>query len=103
MVCSQLQPVSQECLDVEQQGAQVLFVVMNDNKVIHVACIALFLPTALDPLIQFIHVDVGKQLTGEISDRNARAGCTRLAIAINDGIQHSQQRLVSNPPSHQPL
>ena len=82
----QLQLVCQKKLDINAQVPQPVFVVVQDNEVIHVAHIVLFREPALDALVKRVKLDVFKKLAGQIADRDAGTGVAGCVIAVDNPV-----------------
>ena len=87
----------QKSLYLDAHALQVRFVVMHYDKVVHVAGIVLFLQAVLHKFVQLVQVDVGAELTGQISNRQTHAGCwVQYVGGINDVAQQRQSWLACN-------
>jgi len=67
------QPVADEFLEGFNEAFQKFFIARHHHKVVGVACVMFDLHLVLNELVEFVHVDVGKQLRSEIADRQAMA------------------------------
>lgn len=65
----------------------MLFVVVQDNEIVHVSAVPLFPQSTLDVLVERVEIDVGHQLAGEVANRYADTWSARLAVAVDDVVQ----------------
>ena len=108
----ELQFVSDKFLERFNKVLQIFFIARHDHKVVSVARVMFDLHLVLNELVEFVHVDVGKQLRSEIADRQAMAIKERRlasreasnnllhkphSVRINDPLlENCQQNLVVN-------
>ena len=91
VIGAQVEVVGQPPLSVNSQRLQVALVGMNDHEVIHVPDVPVLALSALHPLVERIHIDVGEQLTGQVADRQTFARGFRLAVAADDVLDNRHQ------------
>ena len=76
-----LQSFAKKFLDRIDQILQIFFVGRYDQEVVCVARVMFDLQLLLNELVEFVHVNVGKQLRSEVADRNTKVLKERLPTA----------------------
>ena len=96
--------ISRKVRDLLFPAVELLFVVMNENQVVHVAKVAPHFENSFNEKVDFVQIYIAEDLTGQVANRNAtpalgvvrRVRCEKMIVlatalvVVDDGIEYLQ-------------
>ncbi|MNO85638.1 hypothetical protein D3C76_770130 [compost metagenome] len=100
VIRAQQQVISKPILNVRPNGMQVIFIVVDNAKIIHIARIKPGANAVLNFVVQLMQIDIRHQLTGQVTNWNAELGI--FSVGIDDCPDQVERSFAGDIPGQYP-